>query len=362
MIHRRAPLRLLAAALLCTAALAAAPGARAHVTSRSLSHLAVSGAAVDYRLEVGAVDLALAAGLIAAADASLAAGTLQAGLPRIARYVAPRVALRAGGRACAAQPWRLETGGFPDTVVLQTRFECAAPVRRLLLQYLLFFELDAHHASIGRLEGPGGTLDFVVSDAEPEFEAALPGPAASAGATAWRFFGFGMQHILIGYDHLLFLLGLIVTSLRLRHLAGVVTLFTAAHTVTLLLAALGYVALPARLVEPAIALSIAYVAAENLTGRALRWRGAVVFGFGLVHGLGFASVLSELAGRGRASVTALLSFNLGVEAGQLLAVAAALPVLLLLARIGSQAGLRRYASLAILVVALYWFTARVLTA
>ena len=343
----------------CVTALLLATTAFAHVISKSLSRLTVSGNAVAYRLEVDPIDLAVGAGLIQSAEVPLSPGDLQADVSRISQYVAPRVSLSADGLACAADPWQLDSGAFPATVKLSTTFRCPSAVSRLLLQYLLFFELDAHHASIGRLEGPGGAVEFIVTDAEPEFESAVPRGAVWWGGRAGQFFGYGVQHILIGYDHLLFLLGLVVTSLRLRHLASVVTVFTVAHTATLLLAVLGYVSLPARIVEPMIALSIAYVAVENLTGRPLRWRWAVVFAFGLIHGLGFASVLTELAGQGRASVGSLLAFNLGVEAGQLLAILAVFPLLLLLTRIGSQAGLKRYASLSILMVSLYWFTERV---
>ena len=172
----------------------------------------------------------------------------------------------------------------------------------------------------------------------------------------------GVEHILIGYDHILFLIGLIVASLRFRYLITVVTMFTLAHTVSLLLAAFGYVDLPNRLVESVIALSIAYIALENLAGWGMRYRWAITFGFGLVHGLGFASVLAELAGEQETHVGSLFSFNAGVEVGQLAVVCVVYPLLLLMGRFRLQVRVMQVTSAVILVVALYWFGERAFAA
>ena len=135
---------------------------------------------------------------------------------------------------------------------------------------------------------------------------------------ARSFVLLGVEHILTGYDHLLFLLGLLLLGGSLGGLVKTVTAFTVAHSVTLALAVLDLVVLPARLVESAIALSVAYVATENLwrRERALRGRWRLTFAFGLVHGLGFASILREV-GLGASLPLSLAAFNLGVEAGQL---------------------------------------------
>ena len=135
---------------------------------------------------------------------------------------------------------------------------------------------------------------------------------------AWSYLWLGFTHILPqGYDHMLFVFGLFFFAPLWRPLLWQVTAFTAAHTLTLALAVLGVVSISSRIVEPLIALSIVWVGVENLWRRELGWgRVAVVFGFGLLHGLGFAGALTEL-GIGRATlVPALLCFNVGVEAGQ----------------------------------------------
>ena len=145
------------------------------------------------------------------------------------------------------------------------------------------------------------------------------------GAVARLYTRLGFVHIVPeGADHILFVLGLFLLSARLRPLVWQVTAFTVAHAVTLTLAALGYVSLPPGLVEPLIALSIAYVGIENvLVDRLTRWRPAVVFGFGLLHGLGFAGVLGELGLPEQERLLALVTFNAGIELGQLAVILAA---------------------------------------
>ena len=186
------------------------------------------------------------------------------------------------------------------------------------------------------------------------------------GVTAWRttaarFIALGIEHILSGYDHLLFLAGLLVVIRRWRDVIQTITAFTVAHSITLALAALGLVTVPARIVEPLIAASIVYVGVENLVGNidASRWK--LTFGFGLVHGFGFATALGDL-GIGRAGLAVALplaSFNLGVEIGQ---VAVALALVPLFATMSATSASRvRFASAGSLIVVLagsYWLLER----
>jgi len=149
-------------------------------------------------------------------------------------------------------------------------------------------------------------------------------------ANAGRFVLLGIEHILSGYDHIAFLIALVVVAPSLRAVLPIITAFTAAHRITLLLAALHLVSLDSRLVESAIALSICYVAAENLFRRKAAHRWLVTFCFGLVHGFGFASVLQNLVVGKANLVSSVVSFNVGVELGQLMIFAALLPLLRLL--------------------------------
>lgn len=157
------------------------------------------------------------------------------------------------------------------------------------------------------------------------------GPGSAESGNAHGFFLLGIEHILTGYDHLLFLLGLLVVCVRGRSILAIVTCFTVAHSITLALAALEIVELSPRWVEPLIAATIVYVGAENLIARGTepskRWM--LTFSFGLIHGFGFAGVLREagLGSTGAGVGWPLLKFNLGVEAGQLAVAAVGLPLL-----------------------------------
>ena len=190
------------------------------------------------------------------------------------------------------------------------------------------------------------------------------GPPPDTSEVALQYFGLGFTHILPkGLDHILFVLGLFLLSTRWRPVLAQISAFTVAHSITLALTAYGLVSLPARLVEPLIALSIAYVAIENLLTTELKsWRVALVFGFGLLHGMGFASVLRDLGLPRHEFLTALLTFNMGVEAGQLAVIALAT---LLIGRWRSQPAVyRRWialpSSVAIGVMAIVWTVQRLL--
>lgn len=161
----------------------------------------------------------------------------------------------------------------------------------------------------------GFLSDGDLSDPLPRAAIATEG----AGAVFLRYIGVGFEHIVPrGTDHILFVLGLFFFSLRLRPILSQVTAFTVAHTITLALASLNIVSIPGSVVEPLIALSIVYVGVENVLGiGSLRSRTALVFAFGLLHGLGFASVLGDVGIDPARFVTALIGFNIGVEFGQL---------------------------------------------
>lgn len=185
----------------------------------------------------------------------------------------------------------------------------------------------------------------------------------SRAATAWRYLALGFTHIVpYGLDHVLFVIGIFLLSRRLRNVFWQVSAFTVAHSITLGLSIYGLVAVPPAVVEPLIAVSIAYIAIENLLLKELRvWRIALVFAFGLLHGMGFAGALTEIGLPRSEYLTALVSFNLGVEAGQLAVIAAAL------AAVGWQwenhASYRRRivvpVSMLIACTAVYWTVQRV---
>ncbi len=173
-----------------------------------------------------------------------------------------------------------------------------------------------------------------------------------------QFLALGVEHILTGYDHIAFLLALIVIGLSLKGVLKIVTAFTIAHSITLLLAALQVVSLSPRLVESAIALSICYVAAENLLSRKINYRWLVTFGFGLIHGFGFASALQELIVGRSSLLLSVLSFNIGVELGQLMIILVLLPVLYLLKKQFQLRIVTVGTSIAIFIIGFNWLLER----
>jgi hydrogenase/urease accessory protein HupE len=181
-----------------------------------------------------------------------------------------------------------------------------------------------------RVEHTDGTI--LTRRLSPEAPGCVIDGRPGSGQVAWTYFVLGVEHILLGIDHLLFVLALLLVVQGWRKLVATVTAFTVAHSITLALATLGFVHVPGPPVEAVIALSILFVAAEVIHGRqghpglTARWPWVVAFTFGLLHGFGFAGALSDVGLPQKAIPIALLFFNLGVEAGQLLFVAIVLGV------------------------------------
>jgi hypothetical protein len=219
----------------------------------------------------------------------------------------------------------------------------------------LFDALGADYHTLARIEGRGVATQVAFTPDARETRVTL----GAGGGGAASFVRLGVEHILTGWDHLLFLVVLLLRGGGWLSLAKIITAFTLAHSVTLALAVLDVVTLPDRLVEAVIALSIAAVAAENLFLSpvvARRW--IVSFAFGLVHGFGFSSALRELGLPTQGLVLALLGFNGGVELGQALVVALALPALALLRRSPWEPRMVWSSSLAILLVGIALFVER----
>jgi hypothetical protein len=218
------------------------------------------------------------------------------------------------------------------------RIEPATPLR-----YTLFRDVDPTHRGILRVRQPAG--EDVVRLLDPSAPEA-DGPSAAATPSAASFLREGVHHIVTGYDHLLFLLCLLLPAVLRREngrwqavttwraalwpVAKTITLFTLAHSVTLALATLGWVRLPPSIVEPAIAITIMLAAVDNIRPLIGRGRGLITFVFGLIHGFGFAGALGELQLPPAAFGWALFQFNLGLELGQLAMVLLVVPVLYLL--------------------------------
>ena len=238
------------------------------------------------------------------------------------------IRISSNGQLCQPTPGNLAPPPIEGAnIAIVVLFACASPPRELTIRDDLFDVLGTDYHTLANIEWQDGSQQFVFQPDIRETRIAIQAGESASGAGS--FVWLGIEHILFGFDHLLFLLALVLRGGNLWSLLKIVTAFTIAHSITLALAVFNVLVLPDWLVQAVIALSISYVAAENLfMRRPVSHRWAVSFLFGLVHGVGFSSALRELNLPASGIVWPLLSFNLGVEVGQAAAVALALPLLL----------------------------------
>lgn len=331
------------ATLLALAAALLPAAAAAHPLDMGRLDVRVAGPEIEERLSfsLGTWNLLLPPGATLGDSAATARALFEASLGRAPPTV------EAG--PCTLEP--VTVRGGQGALVLHARGRC--PAGGAVAQPLAFVAALGHPLVV-TVDLDGARSERVVGSSDPvlRLERAAPPGLGS-------FVRLGLEHIFGGWDHLLFLLGLLLAGGSAKRLLGVVTAFTAAHSITLALAALAIVSLPGRVVEPAIAASIVVVSALNLLRAKADGRWALAFAFGLVHGFGFAGALAALALDRRALLPALVGFNLGVELGQGALVLAAAPLLELLRRRPAFVRLGLPAlSLASLAVGAYWFVQR----
>lgn len=384
--------------------LAASVPADAHKASDSYLAITVAGTAVTGQWDIALRDLDYAIGLDENGDARITWGEVRARAGAVRDYAFDHLRLSLGDLPCTPVPRALLIDRHSDGAYAILRFatpDCATAPENAVLQttYGLFFDVDPQHRGLVTVRYERATELHAATGYEAE-RGALAATLASGAAvtifspehasasfersdatradTVVTFVRSGVWHIWTGFDHVLFLLSLLLPAVA-RRTAGrwepapaladatadtvkIVTAFTVAHSITLSVAALGLVDLPSRLVESTIALSVAIAAANNLVpifDRRRTWQ--IAFVFGLVHGFGFASILADVGLAPGAIALALVSFNVGVELGQLAIVAILLPPAFLLRR---TAGFRWVVltggSVAIVLVALGWLGERAL--
>ena len=340
---------------------AVAAPAQAHQVGLSRSAWVVSGSSADVELTFARPDvLTLLPEIDGDKDAVISDAELKADT-RAVQGLWQQVHVERGAHACtvAAGDASLVEG---DGVVAAARVDCNEGDGDVVVTLAILEKLGSAHRHLGHVSSAKGETDVVAFTASPSFTLT----AAPAGLPVGDYFVLGLEHILLGYDHLCFVLGLVivlVTVGKLRSLFAVITAFTVAHSITLGLAATGTATLPSSLIEPLIAASIVFVGVESwrLKAPAARWR--ITFPFGLIHGFGFAGALAEIGLPKDAVVPALALFNVGVEAGQLAVLLLLTPVLLLLRKKlpeKQQHTVVRVVSAAVVVAGGYWLIERVI--
>lgn len=328
----RVPLGGPAFALLCAWALVGR--AEAHNPDTSYAQLVMEGEVLRTRLTYDLVTLRRMVELDDDRDRQVSREEMARHAPEIAAFLRRRIVLESTGHepglgGFLGFRWPADAGAaIPERDYHSAAALVAFSFERnfddepedVMVDFRFFDRIGERHSVLGSFVRGAEVTEVVFSRFEPDYEY-VTGHETPLWLRLWRFFRMGAVHIFIGYDHLCFLAALVLVA-GLRDLVKVVTSFTVAHSLTLALATLGLVTLPARLVEAGIAASIVYVAWENLTPRERPARWLLTFAFGLVHGFGFAEVLRGMSLPEAGLFRCLLTFNLGVECGQLAIVAA----------------------------------------
>lgn len=314
----------------------------AHKPSDSYLSLTVKDSQAEGQWDIALRDLDYAIGLDADDDGTITWGEVRARHDAIASYALSHLTLHAGDRPCSTAMVDQLIDHHTDGTYAVLRFTAACPssIRDLSMDYRLLFDLDAQHKGLLKLTDGNETLAAIFSLESPAQQFTLG--ETSTWRQAQQYAHEGIWHIWLGYDHVLFLLALLLPSVLRRvadrweptldffsalgEVVAIVTAFTLAHSITLGLATLGLITLPSRLVESAIAASVLFAAFSNLYPALSQRRWLAAFLFGLIHGFGFATVLSDLGLPKGSLALSLVSFNLGVEVGQLAIVAIFLPL------------------------------------
>lgn len=318
--------------------------AQAHKPSDSYLAIAVAEQQLAVQWDIALRDLDYALGLDINTDGAITWGELQQRQAEIYAYVIPRLTIDSDQQRCALDAKEVLVDEHSDGhyVVLKFNALCPSKPDNLSVRYQLFFDIDAQHRGLLTLTRGAQNTSAIFSPTQQTLVFSLDKPRSNV-TEVQSFVQEGVWHIWIGYDHMLFLLSLLLPAAMIRdgkqwhsgigfkaafwEVFNVVGAFTLAHSITLSLAVLGYVSLPSRWVESAIAASVAIAALNNIYPVFSHRRSLLAFGFGLIHGLGIASVLLDMHLPATQRLLSLLGFNVGVEIGQLAIVSVALPLI-----------------------------------
>ncbi len=329
-----------------------------HPLSVSYAEFTISDLLFEARYRLPMDDMDLLLGLDSDLDENVSAEEISAAGERLNSYIQEQVTVELNDtlishRLISMDTW-LDSEEFPY-LELVVEYPGLQAVRFAKIQLRFLSDLYPDHRILASMVSDDVSNQFVFQHSNVwEWER----DKQSVLTNAFEFFIFGLEHIVTGYDHLMFLLALLIVSRGLKNLVIIVTSFTVAHSITLALATLGLIHPVGWIVESAIALSILYVGLENLLVKEVKHRWRLTFTFGLIHGFGFAGLLGEMDLERAGLLLSLFSFNLGVETGQIVIVALAWPLLNSMAKTKYRKPIVNIVSGVISVFGLVWFVQR----
>lgn len=333
----------------------------AHEIYTSYSSIEIIGTRLTYILTLDESELKYIFELDTNNDGSITENELNASIDKIYMHFEKRLTITIGGETIEL----MRGEGFVSKDNLGNVFvnlvfgqTLDRQPWKLTLSLNIFDDFGPRHKNLVKVIHHDQIQQAILTIGSPRQDFSFSGTDSSLFQHSRQFFGLGVEHILIGYDHILFLLGLIIIGGSFLNLVKIVSSFTVAHSITLILSALQVVAIPARLVESVIALSIVYIALENFFIKKSDDRWLITFIFGLMHGFGFAGVLHELGLPTEGLVVSLLSFNVGVEVGQVIIVGVTFPLIYLITKTRWQKKMVYGLSSVIIVFGLMWFFER----
>jgi len=306
----------------------ATPPLRGHEINTSYTSVVMDSSTVRFELQVDVMDLEAMVAQHIAPGQDVTPGVVVFQLPRLQEMFEHGVELKVPGQVVRLHQsdygLRKDAAGNAFGRFVFT-YRVKHPPSELDVRLSFFQFMGPRHKNLVKIQYGTETQQSVLTSDFPTERFVFASAQRSGVTLLLQFLKLGIEHIFIGYDHILFLIGLILIGGRFLNLLRIVTAFTIAHSITLVLATLGFVQIPSRVVETVIALSIVYIAVENFLVKQNDDRWMIAFIFGLMHGFGFASVLTGMGLPTAAKVSSLLSFNVGVEVGQLVIVALCYP-------------------------------------
>ncbi|MCA0757229.1 HupE/UreJ family protein [Paenibacillus sp. N4] len=349
--------------LLCLLLVLSPAAVSAHTNnSEGYSVIDVHDKQIDYRLQLDLIELSHAVGFAVdeqSDDLMAMTEIIAQNKAKLQQYIDTHLLIFANSHPVEGTIGQAVVSTINDRpfAELSISYPVSAEPENLIVDYNAFFEeSDPSHANMAKIMMGGKQQEFIFTYEVREWNLG----EMSFMTQAKQFLSLGLEHIFTGYDHILFVISLLIGATTIRHIFYLVTSFTVAHSITLALATLELVQLPGKLIESAIALSIIYVALKNIFQPGSKHAPWIAFAFGLIHGFGFAGILSELHLGGAHLAASLLFFNLGIELGQILIVSLVFPLLLFMSK--RWASVNKWVtpglSVAVLLFGFIWFVQR----